>query len=113
LDTVKNRFFSYLTRIDPSDDAFVGNEDPNAVPVFDTNGRFASTQNPASVQRIPWGTIILGFSDCSDGVVYYQPTNPAFPSGMYLIERVVPGWYPLNYKCGASSLEASYPLPVG
>jgi hypothetical protein len=77
-----------------------------------TGGRFASTQNPSTVQRIPWGTIMLGFSDCSDGAVYYQPTNPAFPSGMYLIQRVVPGWYPVNYKCASNSLDASFPIPV-
>ncbi|MGH7748721.1 MAG: hypothetical protein ACREQ5_28765, partial [Candidatus Dormibacteria bacterium] len=94
------------------------NYPPDSVPqvtvqMYQTKGgSFASTQNPTTVQRIPWGSITMGFSDCNHGAVYYQPTNPAFPSGMYLIQRVVPGWYPANYKCADDSLDASNPIPV-
>lgn len=35
-----NRFFSYLTMVIPSNDAFVGNDDPQAHRVFDNNGNF-------------------------------------------------------------------------
>ncbi len=39
-DTQKNRFFSYATMLYPSDDAFIGNDDPKAIPIFDEQGKF-------------------------------------------------------------------------
>ncbi len=35
-----NRYFSYATMIIPSNDAFVGNGDPNAIEIFDEEGSF-------------------------------------------------------------------------
>lgn len=39
-DPLKHRYLSYILRICPSDDAFLANEDPRAVEVFDEQGRF-------------------------------------------------------------------------
>lgn len=40
LDPVKHRYMSYLSRVSPSDDAFVGNDSPTAYEVFDEHGTF-------------------------------------------------------------------------
>ncbi|MCI1710248.1 MAG: spondin domain-containing protein [Chiayiivirga sp.] len=40
LDPVKHRYLSYLARVFPADDAFVGNDNPMAHEVFDENGVF-------------------------------------------------------------------------
>lgn len=39
-DPQKNRFFSYATMLFPSNDAFIGNDDPQAIQVFDEQGNF-------------------------------------------------------------------------
>ncbi len=51
---MRDRFFSYLARITPSDDAFVGNESPNAVEVFDENGQFLGP-----IDITVWGSQVL------------------------------------------------------
>ncbi len=40
LDPVKHRYMSYVARVVPSDDAFVGNDNPRAHEVFDEKGAF-------------------------------------------------------------------------
>lgn len=40
VDPLQQRFLSYLGRIQPTDDAFVGNEEPFAIELFDAQGRF-------------------------------------------------------------------------
>lgn len=40
VDPLSQRFLSYLGRIQPSDDAFVGNDEPFAIELFDAQGRF-------------------------------------------------------------------------
>lgn len=40
LDPQRHRFMSYLTTIHPTNDAFVGNEDPYNIELFDPDGRF-------------------------------------------------------------------------
>ena len=40
LDPVKHRYMSYLAYVAPSDDAFIGNDDPQAHEVFDKRGAF-------------------------------------------------------------------------
>ncbi len=40
LDPRQHRFLSYVVRIQPSDDAFAGNEDPYEIQLFDADGRF-------------------------------------------------------------------------
>ncbi len=35
-----NRFFSYASMVFPSNDAFIGNEDPEEIPIFDAEGNF-------------------------------------------------------------------------
>jgi hypothetical protein len=39
-DPARHRYLSFLNRIHPSDDAFVGNDDPMRYEIFDANGRF-------------------------------------------------------------------------
>lgn len=45
VDPTTNRFLSYATMVIPSNDAFIGNDDPTAFAVFDDAGNF----NPGSV----------------------------------------------------------------
>lgn len=40
LDPVKNRYLSYASMLVPSNDTFVGNASPTAVPLFDAGGNF-------------------------------------------------------------------------
>jgi hypothetical protein len=40
VDPTKHRFLSYLSRLHPSNDAFIGNEDPFEIELFDHNGKF-------------------------------------------------------------------------
>ena len=65
----KNRYFSFLSMILPSNDAFIGNNDAKAFEVFDTNGNFVG------------GTfVILGSSvyDAGTEVNDELPANTAF-----------------------------------
>src|SRR5690606_36066678 len=39
-DPARHRYLSFLNRIHPSDDAFVGNDDPMRYEIFDANGQF-------------------------------------------------------------------------
>lgn len=39
-DPARHRYLSFLSRIHPSDDAFVGNDDPMRYEIFDVNGKF-------------------------------------------------------------------------
>lgn len=43
----EHRYFSYLAAVRPSDDAFVGNEEPRQVQLFDEQGRF---KGPVSIE---------------------------------------------------------------
>lgn len=40
VDPAQHRYLSYLATIKPSDDAFIGNDDPMQIELFDANGRF-------------------------------------------------------------------------
>lgn len=40
LDPARHRFLSYLSRLHPSNDAFIGNEDPFEIELFDHNRKF-------------------------------------------------------------------------
>lgn len=40
LDPGRNRYFSYASMVIPSNDAFIGNENPMAVELFDSDGKF-------------------------------------------------------------------------
>lgn len=41
---IQNRFFSYLGRLTPSDDGFVGNDDPHRIELFDSEGNWKGPQ---------------------------------------------------------------------
>ncbi|WP_223789601.1 spondin domain-containing protein [Marinicella meishanensis] len=41
LDAAQNRYLSYAAMVLPSNDAFIGNDNPMAYPIFDDNGDFA------------------------------------------------------------------------
>lgn len=70
------------------------------IPLLMTRGgRFASTDNPATVERIPWGRIKLGFGDCDAGRVFYYPDDPAWPEGDYFIHRLSPRIEGLGFVC--------------
>ena len=40
LDPVRHKFLSYLAKVNPSDDAFIGNDDPQRIRIFDDSGKF-------------------------------------------------------------------------
>lgn len=53
-------------------------------------GRFASEQNPETVERRPWGTLRLDFVDCDSAEVFLTPLDEAFEREPYFIERLTP-----------------------
>lgn len=67
--------------------------------ILTRGGRFASTDNPELVERIPWGRIKLGFGDCNTGRVFYYPDDPAWPEGDYFIHRLSPRIEGLGFVC--------------
>lgn len=75
-----------------------------------TGGEFASTQNPGRVDRERWGTIRIGFGNCDSGGVYYQPDDPDWPAGGYLISRLSPQIEGLAWVC-AHPFDARLILP--
>ncbi|MEL6678995.1 MAG: spondin domain-containing protein [Pseudomonadota bacterium] len=44
LDTVNQRFFTFLSMIVPSNDTFIGNDDPEAIELFDAAGNYLGDQ---------------------------------------------------------------------
>lgn len=62
-------------------------------------GRFASTDNPGLVERIPWGHLDLSFTSCSQGTVRYEPLDPDWPAGEYTIHRLSPAIEGLGWVC--------------
>lgn len=50
-------------------------------------GSFDNTFNPAAVQRIPWGTLMVSFSSCDRGSVDFMPADPAAPRGRIDVQR--------------------------
>lgn len=61
------------------------------VPLHRTwGGRFASTDNPTRVERVPWGHVDLDFWSCFDGMVRYTPVETGWPQGEYMIRRLGP-----------------------
>lgn len=53
-------------------------------------GRFASEDNPETVERVPWGTMTLQFGDCDRAQVTLNPLDSAYEREPYLIERLTP-----------------------
>ena len=52
LDSTTQRFLSYASMVIPSNDAFIGNGNPQALPLFDGAGRIASQRFVISNQRV-------------------------------------------------------------
>lgn len=50
-------------------------------------GSFDNTFNPAAVQRIPWGTLVVSFSSCDRGSVDFMPADPSAPRGRIGVQR--------------------------
>lgn len=53
-------------------------------------GRFGSTENPALVQRHPWGHVELTFESCDRGSISWYPLDANWPGGRYSIHRLSP-----------------------
>lgn len=64
-------------------------------------GRFASTDNPANVQRRLWGELEVRFlGDCSDqATVRFEPSEPGFESGEFTVLRLSPAIEGLAWPC--------------
>jgi hypothetical protein len=67
--TGANRYFSYASMVIPSNDAFIANGDPTAIPLFDGNGRFIGAD------LIIMGSMIL---DAGTEMNDELPANTAF-----------------------------------
>ena len=102
LDTVTQRFFSFLSMVIPSNDTFIGNDTATAYELFDVNGEFVFT-NPIEIfAGDAWdaGTelddgngaafappTLLGATDTPNGVVtalsnlYFLIDRPQAPGG--------------------------------
>ncbi|MEM9301315.1 MAG: spondin domain-containing protein [Pseudomonadota bacterium] len=52
LDSSTQQFLSYASMVIPSNDAFIGNGNPQALPIFDESGRVASRRVVISNQRV-------------------------------------------------------------
>lgn len=69
----------------------VGNPDEFKVKVDlikTRGGRFASEENPESVEHVPWGSVTLQFIDCDKAIVSVEPDRNAFNRDPYLISRI-------------------------
>lgn len=51
-------------------------------------GSFDNTFNPAAVQRIPWGTLVVSFASCDRGSVDFTPADPSAPRGRIDVQRL-------------------------
>jgi hypothetical protein len=93
-----SQYFSYGAMVVPSNDAFIGNDDPLATRVFDNNGNFLSADLIVSGDRvwdagterndeIPVNTALLGQSEPNTGVTTNEviSQHPGFlPDGNIL-----------------------------
>jgi hypothetical protein len=63
LDPTANRYFSYLAMFVPSNDAFIGNDNPMQIPLFDAGGAFVAQNFTLTGNRI-WdaGTEVNGLT---------------------------------------------------
>jgi hypothetical protein len=63
LDPTANRYFSYLAMVVPSNDAFIGNDNPTVVELFDAGGGFVGADFTLTGNRI-WdaGTEVNGLT---------------------------------------------------
>lgn len=95
-DLANNRYFSYASMIAPSNDGFIGNEDPNGIEIFDAQGNFlgaditilgdrvwdAGTEvNDESPNSIPYTLDIIGQGVDENGTVQNHPGFLAAGSG--------------------------------
>jgi hypothetical protein len=78
---------------------------------YTEGGRFASPLNPGLVERIPWGSVRIGFGNCDEGRVFYFPNDPAWPAGDYFIRRLSPQIEGLGWVCRPG--DAQLVLPGG
>jgi PEP-CTERM motif len=70
LDPALNRYFSFASMVVPSNDSFVGNDSPTAIPLFDAMGHFVAAD------------FVLTGSDIWDaGTEVNQPTGAAYLVG--------------------------------
>lgn len=52
LDTTANRYFSYLAMFVPSNDTFIGNDNPMAIELFDAAGNFVASDFTLTADRL-------------------------------------------------------------
>ncbi len=104
LDPVNNRYFSYISMAVPSNDAFIGNDDPLARELFDAGGNFVGQNFTLTGNRI-WdaGTEVNGLtgalfiqgqdgslSPAENGVVH--PADLAALFGLFVGQTTGPGY---------------------
>ncbi len=72
--------------------------------VSTSGGRRASTDNPSTVTRTPWGTLWLELGTCDSGIVRFTPLSDTYPTGDYPIIRATPRAVGSADACGQLSL---------
>jgi hypothetical protein len=61
---------------------------PAAAAVITTGPPFGPDFDPASVRRLPWGKMVLSFSGCDGGVMYYRSDDLDFGNGSLDLKRL-------------------------
>ncbi len=67
--------------------------------VITDGGRFASTDNPATVQRRRWGELEIVNLGCNHGSVRYRPDDVGVAAGEFQIHRLSPAIEGLAWRC--------------
>lgn len=55
-------------------------------------GVFPPDFDPGLIDEVPWGSIVVTFSDCSSGSMSWTTSAPGFGSGSMPIARLTPTW---------------------
>jgi len=104
LDPTDNRYFSYLSMFVPSNDTFIGNDNPLAIQLFDAGGSFVATGFTLTADQL-WdaGSEVNGLfgaafiqgqsaADGADEGSVVTPVNLATAFGFYQGQTTGPGY---------------------
>ncbi|KAF0094850.1 MAG: hypothetical protein E1N59_1585 [Puniceicoccaceae bacterium 5H] len=88
LDPVMNRYLSFGAMVVPSNDAFIGNDDPMAIELFDSMGNFSFTSLTVSVGQV-WDAGTEVDAPMGDGAAFingHTATNSDPEGGMISLD---------------------------
>lgn len=123
LDTTKNRYLSYAAMVVPSNDTFVANASPTAIPLFDASGNFIaqnftvlgeSLWDSGTEVNQPFGAAFIATSNATDHVAengVVTQVNPGTQFGPYLGAGTAAG-YVFSAAPGATDKVVSFAFEV-